>query len=218
MTDILKFGVHTRQIAAGSPSPAAASPWKLAARSLAAARGTFCASMRGDMTELTQSRLKELLHYDPETGVFVWRIPRGSAKTGDVAGCPHPEGYRKIMIDRKIYLAHRLAWLYVHGAWPKDEIDHRNGVRADNRFTNLREATRAENGQNLKIRADNTSGFIGVSWYKPARKWQAHINLAGRNKNLGCFDTPEAAHAAYLAAKAEHHTFQPTIRQAGVTE
>ena len=170
------------------------------------------------MTELTQPRLKKLLHYAPETGVFTWRAKRQRVKVGGVAGTQHPDGYLRIMIDRKRYAAHRLAWLYVHGAWPVDQIDHRNGVRVDNRAANLRAATASQNQHNSKIRKNNTSGMMGACWHKDNQKWVAHITIAGRQKYLGYFATPEAAHAAYLAAKAEHHPFQPTIRQAGVTE
>ena len=92
------------------------------------------------------------------------------------------------------------------------QIDHINGVRCDNRFSNLREATAAENGQNQAVPRHNTSGFMGVHWNRRAGNWQARIMIAGRNKYLGYFDTPEAAHAAYCAAKAKHHTFNPVLR------
>ncbi|MCK9994454.1 MAG: hypothetical protein Dbin4_02974, partial [Alphaproteobacteria bacterium] len=101
------------------------------------------------MAELTQSRLKELLHYDPDTGVFTRRVQTSSnARVGDVAGCLHPEGYRHIQIDGKRYAAHRLAWLYMTGEWPTNQLDHLNGVRDDNRWGNLREATHGQNQQN----------------------------------------------------------------------
>lgn len=162
---------------------------------------------------ITQSRLKELLSYDPETGVFT-RIVRTSsnARIGDIAGCLTPYGYRQISIDGKDYLSHRLAWLYMTGAWPTDQMDHINGVRDDNRFVNLHEATDAENQQNRALPSNNTSGFLGVSWHKPTNKWRADIMIAGHQKFLGYFTTPEAAHEAYLAAKAIHHPFQPTPR------
>lgn len=161
---------------------------------------------------LTQMRLKELLLYDPETGVFTWLSkPNRSIRMGDVAGCM-ASGYRQIKIDGRLYRAHRLAWLYVHGKWPADQIDHINGVRDDNRIVNLREATQSQNQQNRTANANNTSGFPGVCWSKQKRKWRSQIKLASRNKYLGIFDTPVAAHAAYLAAKAELHTFQPITR------
>lgn len=161
---------------------------------------------------ITQSRLKELLHYDPDTGVFTWLVSRQRIRCGDVAGCIRSDGYRKIGVVGKPYQAHRLAWLYMTGSWPKDGTDHRNGVKDDNRWDNLREATQCENNQNMAIPSTNTSGFMGVSWDAQAGKWKAAIGIAGRVKNIGRFTTPEAAHAAYLSAKAETHTFQPTPR------
>lgn len=163
---------------------------------------------------LTQSRLKQLLHYDPDTGVFTWLANRGrKAKTGGMAGSINTCGHRQIKIGGRAYMAHRLAWLYVHGAWPKDQTDHINGVRDDNRIANLREATQSENNQNVAMYSNNTSGFIGVSWFPATMKWKAQIKVNGGVKHIGYFDMPEAAHAAYLAAKAELHTFNPCVRE-----
>lgn len=164
------------------------------------------------MSELTQSRLKELLAYDPATGVFTWRISGHGVSVGKIAGCLAATGYRRIRIDSRNYQSHRLAWLYMTGDWPAAEIDHINGVRDDNRLTNLREATRKENSQNLGISPKNTSGFPGVHWNKQRRKWQAIIGKNGMRKHLGYFDTPDAAFDGYLAAKSEVHTFQPVQR------
>lgn len=169
------------------------------------------------MTELTQSRLKELLNYNPDTGEFSWLVAAGRVMRGAKAGHLHSGGYRHIQIDGKVYRAHRLVWLYMTGAWPSDQIDHRNVVRDDNRWDNLREATNAENCQNANLYKNNRSGFMGVAWESRRQKWKAAIMVAGRHKHLGYFTTPEAAHAAYLAAKSILHTFQPTIQQAGVT-
>lgn len=162
---------------------------------------------------INQERLKELLHYDPETGMFIWCVkPSRRVKSGAAAGGIDSKRYRVIRIDGVYYKAHRLAWLYVHGRFPIRDIDHINGVRDDNRIANLREATRAENGQNRKKNINNTSGFHGVSWDSANRKWRASIQVNSRPKRLGLFDAPESAHAAYLAAKAELHTFNPRIR------
>lgn len=119
--------------------------------------------------------------------------------------------------------AHRIVFALTHGYWPPDEIDHRNGVRSENKIVNLREATHAENGQNRKRRSDNTSGYPGVSWSKEDRKWRAMIMVSERAVYLGHFDTPEQAFARYLAAKAELHPFAPlpyglTPRQVAVAE
>ena len=161
---------------------------------------------------ITQSRLKELLHYDPETGVFTWAVRRNGIRNGGVAGGLDAKGYRKIGVDGRLYLAHRLAWLYVHGVWPQAQMDHRNGVHDDNRISNLREATNAQNSQNRALHANNTSGFPGVTWFWQRRKWMSQITFDGKRKGLGYFDDPEEAHEAYLAAKARLHAFQPTVR------
>lgn len=162
---------------------------------------------------LTQPRLKELLSYHPETGVFTWIARTRNTKIGDVAGCLSIYGYRCIQIGGKQYRAHRLAWLYMVGDWPTNQIDHRNGIRDDNRWHNLREATNAENGQNIAMYSTNTSGFMGVSWDHKRQKWQALLMTNGHHKHLGRFDTPEDARDAYLAAKAAHHEFQPIPRK-----
>ncbi len=159
------------------------------------------------MTALTQTRLVELLVYDEQTGVFTWRVARPACKLGGVAGSTKLGGYRRIGIDNHMYLAHRLAWLYVTGAWPIHGIDHRDGNPGNNAFCNLREATLGENAQNLKKR---DVPFTGVSAKRG--KWQAQINADGKYIYLGLFDTPELAHQAYLEAKAKLHKFQPVPR------
>lgn len=166
---------------------------------------------------LTQSRLKELLEYNPETGVFT-RLVRTANKTkiGDTVGKLHNKGYRHTNIFGKDHLLHRLAWLYMMGEWPQADIDHVNGVRDDNRFCNLREATRGENLQNMRMSPRNTSGFMGVYWCKHRKKWRAQIRVKGRTVGLGRFATPEDAYAAYLAAKVKYHTFNPVARSAKV--
>lgn len=166
------------------------------------------------LSALTAERLRELLDYDPETGQFRWAKARSGVKVGAITGCPNGRGYTVIHIDGHTYKSHRLAWLYVYGRWPAAEIDHRNGKPADNRISNLREATRAEQAQNLAKYRRNTSGYPGVSWHKQGAKWNARIAVAGRTRHLGLFDSPEDASAAYLRAKAELHNFQPTPRAA----
>lgn len=154
-----------------------------------------------------------LLSYNPEDGLLTWRVNRkGGVRAGAVAGCAMPTGYIKVGLNGREYLAHRLAWLITHGEWPEAEIDHANGDRADNRLVNLRPATRSENSQNLGARANNSSGFAGVTWNKARRKWQAQITTRGRHKVVGTFDTPGQAGAAYQEAKAALHAFAPTVR------
>jgi hypothetical protein len=158
------------------------------------------------MIELTQARLKELLHYDPLTGVFTRLVATSNRiKVGDVAGSFDAYGYRRIMVEGKSYKAHRLAWLYVRGIWPANMLDHRNGIRTDNRIDNLREATSAQNGANTGKRSDNTSGFKGVCWNKHVGKWLAQIQIRSRMRYLGYFTTPEEASEAYQAAAKEYH-------------
>ena len=158
---------------------------------------------------LSQQRLKELLEYNQETGLFTNRVQRNShAKKGGVAGTKTKYGYISIQIDKKLYLAHRLAWLYVYGEFPEKSLDHINEIKDDNRLVNLRLATRQENGHNISIlRITNKSGFIGVSWNKKPKKWLASIAINGKNKHLGLFNTPEEASEVYLKAKRELHPF-----------
>lgn len=168
--------------------------------------------MRND---LTQERLKELMHYDPETGVFTW-INKGLRRVavGSRAGCNRPSGYRYIGFMGFRYAEHRLAVLYVTGEWPEHEVDHANGVRSDNRYSNLRPCTHAENHQNRPMPSHNRTGLQGVTWHKQRSKWRAFIGVAGKHKHIGLFDSKEEAYAAYLSAKSQLHTFQPTPRDA----
>lgn len=157
------------------------------------------------MTELTATRLRELFHYGPFTGAFTRLQSRGSAAAGPVRGIVHPQGYLRFNVDGKIYFAHRLAWLYVHGVWPAGHVDHINGDPADNRIINLREVTRSMNQQNQRrARADSSTGFLGVRNYRGGR-FKADIWTDGKTKHLGVFDTAEEAHQAYLQAKRELH-------------
>jgi hypothetical protein len=157
------------------------------------------------MTELTAERLREVLNYDPATGVFTWLVRTARCRRiGEVAGCGK-NGYHQIGIDRRRYRAHRLAWLYMTGEWPAQEIDHINGDPSDNRITNLRPATSSQNKTNSRRRSDNNSGYKGVSFDRSRQKWQARISVAGRSaRRLGRFDCPVAAHAAYVAAAEKH--------------
>ncbi len=141
---------------------------------------------------VTQKVLKEYLKYDPLTGVFVWRVSRGAKKkTGDEAGYVQPTGYKCIGLLGKRYLAHRLAFLYMEGVFPKDEVDHLDHNRADNRWANLRHADRATNARNRSLSKNNTSRTTGVYWYK--RKWVAYIKVNGKRYHLGrSFDYQEA--------------------------
>ena len=165
--------------------------------------------------ELTAERLRELLHYNPETGEFRWRVrASGRVKVGAVAGSLAGEDYWRIKIGGRKCFLHRLVWLYVHGVWPADQLDHINGVRSDNRLVNLREATSAENSQNHCLRNDNKSRYPGVHWHNRDKKWRAMVGINGRSICVGYFDDPETASIARNDAKAKLHTFQPVDRWA----
>ncbi len=158
--------------------------------------------------DLTAARLRELLHYDPDSVVFSWRASGKGRKTpGCAAGAVHGNGYRSINIQRRYYSAHRLVFLYMLGRLPDPSmrVDHVNGIRDDNRWCNLREVTNSENMQNQKRpMRTNKVGLLGVT-QAPSGKFRAHIFLNGKGKSLGTFITAEAAHEAYVAAKRAMH-------------
>jgi len=164
------------------------------------------------MNELTQQYLTEILDYDANTGVYTRLTSYRQYKIGDRVGCINSDGYRQIKIKGKIYLEHRLAWLYVYGYLPTQQIDHRNGIKDDNRIGNLREATHSENQQNRGTHKNNSSGYTGVSFHKASGKWKAYIQKDGKLVHLGYHATPELAYATHLKAKAELHTFNPVPR------
>lgn len=155
------------------------------------------------MSGLTAKRLRHLLAYDQKTGLFKWAVSAKRVKRGDAAGRLNPSnGYIEIGVDGRRYLAHRLAWLYVHGVWPTDCIDHIDRNATNNRIDNLRLATISQNGWNKGIGSNNTSGVKGVSWIVSRRRWQATIKKDGKNINLGWFvDIGEATNAYRCAAE-----------------
>ncbi|WP_186079341.1 HNH endonuclease signature motif containing protein [Burkholderia gladioli] len=166
-----------------------------------------------DGRDITADRLRDVMIYDAETGEFTWIRSIGSVRAGSRAGMLE-KGYRRIKIDGRFYLAHRLAWLYMNGVWPASLIDHRNGDRDDNRWTNLRECNYQQNAQNTASTSKGVSGLKGVHWHESTSKWRATIMRSGRNISLGLFLSKEAAHAAYVAAKSSVHEFQPVLRDA----
>tara|TARA_R110000772_G_scaffold118989_1_gene224896 strand:- start:95 stop:592 length:498 start_codon:yes stop_codon:yes gene_type:complete len=154
---------------------------------------------------LSQKRLKELLSYDTETGLFVWVIKRSNVVlSGAEAGSFNSEGYLSIMIDSKSYKAHRLAWLYVTGSWPKCQIDHINHNRSDNKWSNLRDVTSLDNARNQNRYKVNKSGCTGVLWHKKDKRWQASIRVNGKLKHLGNFKEKEKAIEVRLLAQKEY--------------
>jgi len=152
---------------------------------------------------ITAKYLRQILNYNPDTGVFRWSRPRPKINVGDIAGGPAAKGHIAIKIDGQSYKAHRLAWLYMTGKWPNDQIDHINRTPDDSRLANLREVNTSENCQNQGIRKNNTSGYAGVS--KRGDKWRAMIQINKKAAFLGIFDTPEEAGATYMEAKKKHH-------------
>ena len=150
-------------------------------------------------------RLQEVLDYNPETGLFTWKMRRShNAKAGDTAGVVANTGYIFLSIDNRKYLAHRVAWLFATGSDPGGfDIDHRDRDRANNRFHNLRLATPAENLSNSKTRVDSSTGLKGVHFYKRVGKWTAGIRIDGVKKHLGYFEDPVEAHRAYQKAALE---------------
>lgn len=166
-------------------------------------------------TDVADANLaRALFDYDPETGIVRWKVDRFAgeyrgrqvARAGDVAGCKCPvHGYWKLSFKGRSRPAHKVIWLIVTGRWPAAEIDHINCDRADNRWANLRAATRAQNGQNRGANKRNTTGFKGVTYWPARKKYMAQIMANGVQKTLGYFDTPNEAHAAYCAAAAKLH-------------
>ena len=157
---------------------------------------------------ITQARLKELLKYDPETGRFVWiKSTAACIAIGDVAGTVGAHGCKKyitICIGYKIYRAHRLAWLYVHGCFPRHQIDHIDGDGTNNKLGNLRAVTPKQNGRNLRLNIRNKSGFTGVTWRRAKSIWTAQIKVSGKNMHLGCFKTIVDAVAARIRANKKY--------------
>lgn len=164
--------------------------------------------MQSHDNELTHAVLIEVLDYNAKTGVFRWKTPKLNShmKKGDVAGCINNQGYQIIVINKKLYRAHRLAWFYVHGQWPT-QIDHVNNIRLDNKIVNLREATISQNCCNRK-KINGKSIAKGVSRSSPrsrTNKYQATIKLGSERVHLGYFDNEEDASIAYVMASILNH-------------
>lgn len=167
--------------------------------------------------ELTAERLRELVNYNQYTGDFVWKSDaRGGFhnsvvmhRIGDLAGTPRKDGRKVIRIDGKLYLGYRLAWLWMTGSWPVREIDHINGDPTDDAFSNLRDASRRANQENLRgpFKSKISSRFLGVYANKAGRKkpWRSAIRVNGRQKSLGAFYSEEEAYSAYVRAKRLMH-------------
>jgi hypothetical protein len=155
--------------------------------------------------DLTAQHLRELLHYDPSTGIFTWLVkPNRRIQIGSRVGCTIDGGYLRTRIDGHLYRLHRLAWLYVNGQWPEYDIDHIDGNPANNAITNLRDVSRSVNLQNRReAMGHNKTGILGVS--AKGTRWRARIKLPDGRQQTSHHATVEEAQAAYVASKREHH-------------
>ena len=188
-------------------------------------------SLYSGMREILLSDLRDCLDYDPVTGVLTWkdrplhhfasasyrdRFNRRYA--GRAARARHSAGYRQLClaiggVEFRLF-NHRAAWALMTGSWPDPEVDHRDGDGRNNRWSNLREATRGEQLGNTILRTDNASGYMGVSWSCTAKKWWAQIKVDGIHYNLGYYPTAELAYEKYLEARAVLRPHQPVPRAA----
>ncbi len=149
------------------------------------------------MEQITQERLQELYSFEPETGIFTKK------NTGKVASNVH-NGYIRITIDYKEYRAHRLAYLYMTGKFPKDIVDHKNHIKSDNRWSNLRVVSHQENCKNFSMNKNNSSGENGVYWHARDKIWTAFIYLDSKKKHIGCFKNKEDAVSARTEANLKY--------------
>ena len=156
------------------------------------------------MNQPTQARVRELLDYDPATGVFRWRETRGGVRVGSIAGRVNARGYCEIGVDGRLAGAHRLAWIHVHGAIVDGRVvDHIDGNKCDNRLCNLRAVTVSENNRN-RHRPAGKNPVVGVSWDKARGKWRADLKVADKCVTVGRFDTVSAAATARARAVIAH--------------
>jgi len=156
------------------------------------------------MSAITSQQLISIVDFDPFTGLFQSRKNRKWAPKGFAGNFDKSRGYIRLRIKRKLYSAHRLAWLYFYCHYPKNQIDHINGIRTDNRIENLRDVTHQENHRNEKLRSTNKSGRVGVFLCKERSKWLASITVDGKQISLGYFKELEDAIASREKAEEKY--------------
>ena len=162
---------------------------------------------------ITQAELKELLDYNPETGVFIWKVSRRGCRTncgkaGMQAGSVRPDGRRVICFWGRKYLSSRLAWFYMYGVWPEPTADHKDGDYTNDRIDNLRELSFGGQVQNRGVPKNNRSGVTGVNWYKPGNCWRVRIKVNGKDMHVGYYEDFDAAVAARKEAESLLHPFR----------
>ena len=158
---------------------------------------------------LTQARLHFLFDYSPITGQLTRKVKIKNQPAGNLVGSLCTGGYLQRSIDNKLHLVHRLVWLYVHGVWPTGQIDHINHIKSDNRIINLRDVSCAQNHQNRARKTKSASGYLGVTWHKRDKRWQAHIEVNGKSTNLGLFQNLDDAVAARQQAEILYLPHRP---------
>lgn len=159
------------------------------------------------MPRMTDARAREIFFYDPVTGLLIWKkATSNKSKVGQVAGSMNiTDGYFQVNVEKYVYRVHRLAWLYMTGKWPEC-VDHINRDRSDNRWSNLRSVSHAENMQNrMSPQVNSTTGFLGVSFDKSKKKYSAKISVNGKSVHIGMYECAELAYEKYLDAKRFHH-------------
>lgn len=167
------------------------------------------------MGQPTQEQVREIFDYDSENGWLIrkqtragipWNKPCGHKPSNSV-------GYGQVVIDYKLYYSHRIIWLWHYGEWPDGEIDHKDQNKMNNRIENLRVVSSSESKQNLRLKRNNTTGYPGVSWYKPGKKYRVHITVDMKQIFIGIFDTLEEASVAYMTAKIQYHPTSPIAQE-----
>jgi len=156
---------------------------------------------------ISAEQVREWYDYSPDSGLFTRRVQRKSRPSGSVLAGTLNHGYLRIMVAGRSYSLHRLAFLWMTGHWPSADIDHIDGDRTNNRWSNLRDVDRSTNLQNMRIAKSHnkSTGILGAYLHKKTGRYTSRIRSCGRNVHLGMFDTPQEAHAAYVAAKRQLH-------------